>query len=171
MVFIDSDLVVFGFFFFGDPWSFIFDLNIVEVIFGDQVFSNVFYVVVDWELVFGFCIIFQFCLLLEIYVGKIWMGWDLWFAIWFKVYEDWIVIVMGVVVHQFFFIFQIVGFFGDPNILLVCGSQVSMGFEWSSGDGWEIKLEGFYNYFYNMVRFFNDVVIDEEIGDLLQFFW
>jgi len=149
---VDADLQVPSFPPLSDPRPPIFNPIIINQSLADQFYSIALYAAADWDVGGGVRIIPGVRGLMDHYSGEARWNADPRLAVRWQVHDQWTLTGMGAIVNQIPPGFQTNEEFGDPSIDPVRGTQGSFGVEWEPGDGWEIKLEGFYNFLDNMAR-------------------
>ncbi len=125
----------------------------------------------DWEVIPGLRLIPGFRLALMTYGDEsLRVGPDPRLSVRWAVAQGLTLTAMGSIAHESPQPFQYAEPYGDPEAPLVQGVQGSFGMEWVPEPGWLLKLEGFYNHLYNMIRP-NASAGASDSGDLAQSFW
>ena len=118
---------------------------------------------IDWEPIPGLRLIPGVRGTLDHYRDKARWSADPRLALRWDITSDWTLTAMGAMAHQPPQPFQYEEPFGT-DVPQIRGIQGSVGVEWTSDSGWEIKLEAFYNHLYNMPRPNSQLIGDESDG-------
>lgn len=153
----------------GDPRPPIFDPTIVTADIQGDYYSVAPYVSLDWDVGGGVRLIPGVRAVMDYYGdGARWEA-DPRLAIRWQVHPQWTITAMGAMAHQPAAVFQVAEEVGDPTLPDIRGVQASLGLEWEPGDGWEVKVEGFFNYLDNMAR--PSGAVESDGGNFNRAYW
>ncbi len=155
----------------GDPRPPVFDPVIISAVLGEPTYSIAPFLTLDLPMTEDIRIIPGIRVVMDWYADQAHWTADPRVAIRWKVADQWTVTAMGAMVHQLPPFFQTAEPFGDPSIPQVRGMQTSMGVEWDGPDGWEVKVEGFFNSLENMARPAQGVDIDTDAESFQRQLW
>lgn len=154
----------------GDPRPPIFDPIIVSSRLSGPFNSADPWISLDWEVAPGLRVIPGMRATLAWYGDGLKAAPDPRMSIRWEFVPGWTMTAMGALSHEVPAPFQYLEPYGDPEIPLTRGAQGSFGFEWMPGDGWLVKIEGYYNHLFNMVRPAGSNSVGDD-GNVDQGFW
>ncbi|MFT5435025.1 MAG: TonB family protein [Myxococcota bacterium] len=153
----------------GDPRPPEFDPIIYKARINGESYSLAGFVQADWEVIKGLRLIPGLRLNMDYYGDSAKWSFDPRMSVRYQVHPQWTLTAMGSMTHQPPAPFQYSDPVGDPDVPPTRGVQASLGVEFSPGDGWDIKVEGFYNHLYNMARPSSQLSNDD--GSVARTFW
>jgi hypothetical protein len=136
----------------GDPRPPQFDPITVNFAFDGPYLSVAPWISADWEAAPGLRFLPGVRFTVDRYAGGSHLTLDPKLAVRWQVHPAWTIKGMGALAHQAPPVFQVEEPYGDPDIEPIRALQSSLGLEWRPVDGWEITVEGFFNYFDNIAR-------------------
>lgn len=154
---------------FGDPQPPAFDPIVIKANPKGPYTSIAPFVSADWELVDGLRLLPGLRLNNDIYSETYHPTVDPRLAVRWEFVPGWTVKAMTGLAHQPPAVFQYEEPFGDPEIGPVEALQTSFGFEWVPTEGWEISVEGFYNYLTNLAA--PSSALTDSNGEVSRLFW
>lgn len=149
----------------GDPRPPTFDPIILNQRVAGPAFSGAPYLQADLEVAKGLRLLPGVRATFDYYADELYVTADPKLAVRWAINDIWTLKAMGAMSNQLPPIFQTEEPFGDPSIPPIQGVQASLGFEWSHPEGWELSVEGFYNFLYNLSRP-NNTIVEQEDGNI-----
>ncbi len=154
----------------GDPQPPIFDPIIVNASILQHFVSFAPYIMADWEPVPGFRVLPGVRFSTDWYAESTRFFVDPRLSLRYKLPEGFTLKASAGMAHQEPPPFQVAKPFGDPTIPPIRATQTSLGLEWAGGEGWEVSLEGFFNYYQNFSRPTGEVGVGDS-GSIDRPYW